>query len=205
MRLAIVVEGRTEEEFVKGLIAPELQRLGITPQPILLDGNVSTHRVAAEMARLYWDFDSVSSFVDYYGFKDKKNESPEALQGVIDGQVRKLIRQKHNKSRIFSYVQKHEFEGLLFSDTEAFDRLYGETKQFGKTLENIRSQFDTPEDINDNLQTAPSKRIAAIIRGYQKVIDGALVAMEIDLSTIRVECPCFDAWVSRLEALGPTD
>lgn len=30
MRLAIVVGGRTEEEFVSGLVEPELQRLGIS-------------------------------------------------------------------------------------------------------------------------------------------------------------------------------
>ena len=35
MRLAIVVEGRTEEEFVNGLVAPELRCLGITSQPIV--------------------------------------------------------------------------------------------------------------------------------------------------------------------------
>ena len=33
MRVAIVVEGRTEEEFVNELVAPELQRLGIISQP----------------------------------------------------------------------------------------------------------------------------------------------------------------------------
>ena len=201
MRLAIVVEGRTEEEFVSGLVAPELQRRGISSQPILLGGNVSVDRVSVEMSNLSWNFDSVTSFVDYYGFKDRRNESPESLQAAIDDKTRRRIRRKYNHSRIFSYVQKYEFEGLLFSETESFDRLYGDSQRYGQILENIRSQFHTPEDINDNSQTAPSKRIAGIIPKYKKVIDGPLVAMETGLITIRHECPCFDAWVLRLESL----
>ena len=201
MRLAIVVEGRTEEEFVNGLVAPELQRLGISSQPILLRGNVSIDRVAAEMSILSWSFDSVTSFVDYYGFKDKENESPDTLQAVIDDKAKRRISPKYNQSRIFSYVQKYEFEGLLFSETDAFDRLYGEANKYGQILASIRSKFQTPEDINDDSQTAPSKRIASIIPRYQKVIDGPLVAMETGLTTIRFECPCFDTWVSRLESL----
>ena len=205
MRLAIVVEGRTEEEFVNGLIGPELRHLGITPQPILLDGNVSIDRVALEMSNLFWNFDSVTSFVDYYGFKDRGNESPETLQTVIDKRTRRKIRRKHNQSRVFSYVQKYEFEGLLFSETEAFDRLYGGNKQYGQRFKDIRSQFHTPEDINDNRETAPSKRLASVIPRYRKVLDGPLVAMETGLPIIRFECPCFDAWVSRLESLKDTD
>ena len=154
---------------------------------------------------LYWNFDSVTSFVDYYGFRDKKKESPESLQAVIDDKAKRQIRRKYDQSRVFSYVQKYEFEGLLFSETDAFDRLYGGTKQYGQILEDIRSQFHTPEDINDDLQTAPSKRIASVIPRYQKVIDGPLIAMETGLTTIRCECPSFDAWVSRLESLKRAD
>ena len=205
MRLAIVVEGRTEEEFISELVAPELQRLGISSQPILLGGNVSIDRVAAEMSKLSWNFNSVTSFVDYYGFKDKKSESPETLQAAIDGEVRRRIRRRYNQSRIFSYVQKYEFEGLLFSETEAFDRLYGDSRKYGQMLANVRSKFHTPEDINDNLQTAASKRIVSVIPRYKKVIDGPLVAMETGLSTIRCECPCFNAWVLRLESLEGTN
>ncbi len=205
MRLAIVVEGRTEEEFVNGLVAPELRCLGITSQPIVLGGNVSVDRVAAEMADLSWDFESVTSLVDYYGFKDKRKQSPENLQNAIDNRTRTMIRRKYNQNRIFSYVQKHEFEALLFSEASAFDRLFEKTKEYGRKLEEIRLPFHTPEDIDDDPQTAPSKRIASIIPKYDKVIDGPLVAMETGLKTMRLACPRFDAWVARLESQAITD
>ncbi len=205
MRLAIVVEGRTEEEFVNGLVAPELRCLGITSQPIVLGGNVSIDRVAAEMADLSWDFESVTSLVDYYGFKDKRHHTPEALQNSIDNRTRMMIGRKYNQYRIFSYVQRHELEGLLFSDTNAFDRLFGRNKEYGMRLKDIRSLFHTPEDINDSSETAPSKRIASVIPRYDKVLDGPLVAMETGLKAIRLECPRFDAWISHLESQAGTD
>ena len=39
IRLAISVEGETEEELVKRFIAKHLRTKGIEPQPILLKGN----------------------------------------------------------------------------------------------------------------------------------------------------------------------
>lgn len=201
MRLEIVVEGRTEEEFLKGLLRDELRRLGIDPQPILLNGNVSVSRVGSEISNLSWSFDSVTSFVDFYGFKHKGDESPETLQAAINLKTKAEIRRKYDESKVFSYVQKYEFEGLLFSDPGAFNRLYGDDDQYGPALASIRSQFQGPEDINDDRQTAPSKRLARVIPRYSKVVDGPLIAMEVGLATIRSECPRFDAWVSRLESL----
>lgn len=201
MRLAIVAEGRTEEEFLKALIVEKLRNDGIEMRPILLNGNVSVERVAAEIARLSWSFDSVTSFVDYYGFKYKGGESPASLERAIDDKARAEIGKKHIKSKIFSYVQKYEFEGLLFSDPEALDRLYGDEYQFGAAVARVRSQFQSPEDINDDPSTAPSRRLAGAVPRYNKVLHGPLIAMEVGLSTIRSECPRFDAWVERLESL----
>jgi hypothetical protein len=59
-----------------------------------------------------------------------------------------------------------------------------------------------PEDINDHPKTAPSKRIVAAMRGYQKTFHGPLIACEIGLSAIRQNCPHFDAWLQKLERLG---
>ena len=55
-----------------------------------------------------------------------------------------------NQSRVFPYVQRHEFEGLLFSDVSAFSRLRQTSDVMLRELQQIRSQFPTPEDINDN-------------------------------------------------------
>jgi hypothetical protein len=50
----------------------------------------------------------------------------------------------------------HEFEGLLFSDPEAFAAKLGVARQ---TFRKIRDAFASPEDINDDPNSAPSKRV----------------------------------------------
>ena len=77
---------------------------------------------------------------------------------------------------MFPYVQRYEFEGLLFSDVSAFSRLRQTSDVMLRELQQLRSQFPTPEDINDNKDTAPSKRIANIVPGYNKRIDGPELA-----------------------------
>ena len=70
-------------------------------------------------------------------------------------------------------------------------------------LRALRAQFPTPEQINDNSDTAPSKRIAGVVLRYNKRVHGPLLAEMIGMDTIRAECPRFNAWITRLEALNP--
>ena len=205
IRLAISVEGQTEEEFVKRVLWDHLWPKGVDPQPVLLGGrggDVTVERLARDMAKLLPSFNCVTSLVDFYGFRDKGSATVDDLQKRIDAKVNDHVRRSWDQSRVFPYVQQHEFEGLLFSDVSAFASLISVPDDAVDALRGIRSQFPTPEDINDNSNTAPSKRIVKLIPRYQKVVDGSLLAEEIGLETIRAACPRFNAWVTRLEALG---
>lgn len=103
--------------------------------------------------------------------------------------------------RFVPFVVVHEFEALLFSDCAAFSRaIYRPDLKAAFTA--IRNKFGTPEDINDSPVTAPSKRVEALVPGYQKPFFGALAIIEIGLPQIRSECPHFDRWLRRLEALA---
>ena len=204
IRLAISVEGQTEEEFVKRVLWDHLWSKGVDPQPILLGesgGDVTIERLARDMARLYWDFNYVTSLVDFYGFRGKGTATPDELEKRIDAKINDHVRRSWDQSRVFSYVQQHEIEGLLFSDVSAFAGLIDVPDGAVDALREIRSQFPTPEDINDSSDTAPSKRIAELIPRYQKVVHGSVLAAEIGLDAIRAECPRFDAWLTRLESL----
>lgn len=202
IRLAISVEGPTEEEFVNNVLADHLRTRGVEPQPILLNGNITIERLASDMARLFWNFDRVTSLVDFYGFRDKNTLTPEQLEQRIQKTVDTKINRSWNQTRVIPYVQQYEFEGLLFSDVDAFTKLIGVSHNSIQVLQNIRSQFQTPEDINDNSETAPSKRIKKIVPRYKKKVDGPLLAMEMSLDKIRTECPRFNGWVTSLESLG---
>jgi len=86
------------------------------------------------------------------------------------------------------FVVMHEFEGLLFSDCAAFSRGIGRP-DLESDFRRIRNQFVSPEEINDSPITAPSKRVEALMPGYEKPLFGTLAVLEIGLPQIRSECP----------------
>ena len=92
----------------------------------------------------------------------------------------------------------HEFEGLLFSDPEGFGKSIGKG-DLTPSFQAIRNEFDTPEQINDSPDTAPSKRVLGLFPGYQKPLLGTLAAQDIGLDAIRRECAQFSDWIERLE------
>ena len=202
IRLAISVEGRTEEEFVKDVLTDHLGPRGVAPYPVLVrpgGGNVSIKRLVSEMIRLRPNHDAVTSLVDFYRFSDKGKLSVKALEDHLMQKIKPKIR---DARQVFPYVQKHEFEGLLFSDTAAFRVIGKAAEQHIEALSEIRRKFPTPEDINDDPEGAPSKRIARTVRGYRKRLHGPLIARQAGLATIRAECPRFHAWLTRLEGLA---
>ena len=202
-RLAVSVEGQTEEAFVNRILAPHLLNFGVYSTPILIGrkgGNVTVERLAADMARLLSSFDRVTSLVDFYGFRDKGDATPDDLEQRILEAIDDKISRTWNQSWVIPYVQLHEFEGLLFSDVTAFGAV-NVTNEAVERLRAIRVRFPTPEEINDHRDTAPSKRIAAVMPRYSKVVDGPLIAEAAGLHVIRAQCPRFNEWVTRLESL----
>ncbi len=211
IRLALSVEGLTEEEFVKSVLADHLWTAKVYAIPVKLGrargsgpdgGNVSVKRLVSDMSLLYWSFDFVTSLVDFYGFRDKGKMTVEELEERLTREIQAQIPRGWDQRRVIAYVQRHEFEGLLFSDVTAFGTSIDASNQSITQLQETRSAFPTPEDINDNKETAPSKRIAKAISTYQKPLDGPLVAMQIGLDKIRAQCPRFNDWVTRLETLA---
>ena len=210
-RLAFSVEGQTEEEFVRSVLAGHLRTMRVEAFPVLLGrargggpggGNVNVERLVSDMVSLYRSFDFVTSLVDFYGFRDKGEMTVEELEERLTQEIQAKIHPGWDQRKVIAYVQRHEFEGLLFSDVTVFGTLMDASNQSIAQLQETRSEFPTPEDINDNKATAPSKRIVTAISRYQKPFHGPLVAMEIGLATIRAQCPRFHNWMTRLESLG---
>ena len=204
-RLAISVEGQTEEAFVKKVLAEHLRPMEV--DSMLLGaarrqgggGSVSIEELVLDMADLRCDYDAVTSLVDFYGFRGKKDLTVEDLEDLL---IREIEAQSAGQALVFPYVQKHEFECLLFSDTAAFRVLRHVTDDQIAKLEDIRRRFATPEDINDDLKRAPSKRILCAAPSYSKRVAGLVVAQKVGLKRMRAECPRFHAWLSRMEGLA---
>jgi hypothetical protein len=62
---------------------------------------------------------------------------------------------RFDSRRFVPFVVMHEFEGLLFSDCAAFCHGIGR-KDLEMEFARIRDSFETPENINDSPDTAPS-------------------------------------------------
>lgn len=213
IRLAISVEGPTEEEFVKNVLADHLRESEVVSTPILLGrargradgGNVSVDRLVSEMVYLFNSFDAVTSLVDFYGLRRKGNKTVDELEEDMTRKISRKLGFRWHPEKMYPYIQKHEFEGLLFSNVDAFTNAIDASEESVEELRSIREKFPTPEDINDNSETAPSKRIMKIIPQYRKDVYGPLIAMEIGLETIRAECSRFSDWLTRLESLEHRD
>jgi len=225
-RLLIHVEGETEEVFVDELLTGPLLACGYERVGARLIGNArqrdrrggirSWDTVRRDIVRhLVEDPGCIATtMVDYYGLpqsgekawpgRAKAGSLPVANKGpcVEAALLADLVDHMgagFDRRRFLPFVVVHEFEGLLFSDCEAFARGVGQ-EALAQSFQDIRDQFPTPEDINDSPTTAPSKRVEDLIPGYAKPLFGNLAALEIGLETITSVCPHFRAWRTELEA-----
>ena len=201
IRVAILVEGQTEGEFIKRILYGHLYERGVLVHDRDLQGGVSVHKMAREMCHYCSSFNVVTSLVDYYGFRGKGDATVMDLEKRVRAEVENRI-PVGGMCKIYPYLQQHEFEGLLFSNVKAFEQLPSVTAATVQRLRRVRNRFPTPEDINDSSVSAPSKIIKRIIPTYQKVVNGADLAEWITLADIRRECKRFDTWMNVLESLG---
>jgi hypothetical protein len=227
-RLLILVEGQTEEAFVNELLRDDLVGQGYDTVSARILGNARARdRRGGIRPWLPVKRDIVNhlrqdpgcivaTFVDFYGLpqggdrgwpgrklatKVGPRGAAEAVATALLEEVAAELGGGFRRDRFVPFVVLHEFEALLFRDCEGFSRAIGKP-ELVTALQAIREAFPTPEDINDSPETAPSKRVEALIPGYQKPLMGTLAALEIGLDSMRRECPHFDGWISRLGVLA---
>jgi hypothetical protein len=219
-RLLIHVEGQTEETFVNTVLAPHFFALGFTHVGARLLGNARNRSqrggirdwniVKGDIEKhLKGDQSAYATMmVDYYAlpttWPGRLQPSGASLDQKLERLSTAILADFQATTgivgRFIPFVLMHEFEALLFSDCATFANSIG----FGQTvhaLQAVRDAFDDPEHINDSPATAPSKRVQAIIRGYDKVLFGNVAATEIGLDRIRTECPRFASWIAQVESL----
>jgi len=210
VRLCVVCEGQTEGEFVSKCLAPTLAEAGVYAYPSLIKtgmgksggGDVTVERTGLHLANEYPNFDYLTTLVDLYGFSKRAGRSKLQLETDILCETQKQ-RPEIDTKRVIPYVQRYEFEGLLFSDPQEFEWVFdGWNPKAKEQLNDIANAFETPEDINNGPNTAPSKRLEAIFGStFKKTTHGPIIAEEIGLDTIRQKCPEFSEWVQKLQAL----
>lgn len=211
----VVVEGQTEERFVKDVLGPHFAPIGLHFRPTILVTRVvkdgpnfkgglrSFQQFRDHVLRVLHGSGPalVTTMIDYYAL-------PADFPGMATRPVGSAVqRVQHVQAAVqqafvghtnfWPFIALHEFEAWLFSD--------GVTVPAMMSAPDKQPQFAAiaamlpPEEINEHPATAPSKRIAALFPGYRKVLHGPTAAERISLQVIRDRCPHFANWLTGLE------
>ncbi|HTI68856.1 MAG TPA: DUF4276 family protein [Candidatus Limnocylindria bacterium] len=219
IRLNLVVEGQTEETYVRDELALHLAagfqvsavassiQTGRRRGTIFRGGLSSYAKLRNDVINwLNQDKEAwVTTMIDLYRLPSDFPERTSAAKTADP--VRRVERlesafaQDIDSRRFIPYIQLHEFEALLFTDISRLRAFYLDSTREIEKL-HIETADLPPETINDGEMTAPSKRIQKYVPAYQKVASGATTARDIGLATIRSKCPHFDQWITKLESLG---
>lgn len=214
-KMFILVEGQTEESFVKNVLQKSMPQ-GLCLNPVIVTtkrdnsggkskgGASSYEKVKKDVKFLLKDSNAimVTTMIDYYGSlknfpSREKPKGTTALARVTF--VEDAFTKEINHPRFKAYLSLHEFEALLFTDPQAIAN-HTEHKLL-PNLQFIRNSFATPEDINDSIITAPSKRLEALFPSFSKPLLGTRICQEIGLQKISAQCPHFAKWVQFLQSL----
>lgn len=223
-RVLTVVEGFTERTILEQTFAPHLSARGVSlhakviGKPGHKGGIRNFDAVRKEiLALLKQERGShVSTFFDYYGLPDgwpgvqqAKGKKAQEIAGIVETAMRNEIAVKMDSSddpnRFVPYIQMHELEALLFSDTNVMSSAF-ERPDLEPGFSQIVHECGECEEINDHQATAPSKRIERLFPGYRKGsglrAHAPIIVRRIGVDRLRGACPHFNEWIKRLEDTG---
>ncbi len=225
IQIYIIVEGQTEQTFIKDVLTPYMATRSLYLFPVIIGkpghkgGDIRFERAKPDIERfLNQRKDTyVSTMFDYFrinedwpGFKDVKNQKEKGVNysadqkaEVLEKAMKKEIVNSFSNAdtihRFIPYIQMHEFEALLFTNAGI---LAEKTNTKVSSIQEILQLYnDLPEEINEDPQKAPSKRLEKLIHGYRKVFYGKVISETITIDTICKKCPHFNNWLTHFESL----
>lgn len=187
IRLYVIVEGQTEETFVKEVLATHLAQHQVFAVPKLIQTGKTNARsnkggfrdyghLKRDLGRwLKQDQNPDARFttmMDLYaypanapGYHTRRSSDPyERVRGLEEDRAADI-----GSRRFVPYIQLHEFETLLLADIAKWNNVLLENTREIQVLSDSVRKFDNVERINDGETTAPSKRILDVIPHYNKV------------------------------------
>jgi len=220
----IIVEGPTEQTFVRDVLAPEMGYKGIFLYPALIGkpghkgGDIQFDRAKKDIGNFLKQRPDtyISTMFDYFrieatwpgkekvlrtingGTRLNATDKAEKMEKATLVKIKNLFPDRGVEKRFFPYIEMYEFEALLFSDASILaDKIGVDVSE----IENILGKYGEPEEINDGPETAPSKRLIRLNSSYRKVAMGKTISDAIGVQAIRKKCRHFNNWLTRLEQL----
>ena len=195
-RVLILVEGQTEERFVKDVLAPHFFDRQLFFFPTIL----VTKRVK----------DGPNFKGGVTNFAKFQNDAQRLLNGSGDALVTMLL-DYYRLPTDFPGMESRPMNGTALQRVTHVEMAIAQ--HFGSLpnllpflvlheFEAIRASVATPEEINERPEHAPSKRIEAMFPAYKKTLHGPTTAGRIGLERIRAECPHFNNWMNSLESFA---
>lgn len=206
-RVLVYCEGLTEETFVNRILAPAFLNRNIYIFASSCNGVSKYSLIKRDLSTLckHDPNATITTMLDYYALPSDTPGIRDVVGGTVYDKVTHIeecIREDLGVDNLIPNLMLHEFESLLFSDPTSFSYCGLSGRKIAE-LCRIRETAETPEHINNDPNTAPSKRILRVYPEYDKVLDGFNIAQDIGLSVMRTECKHFDAWLNRINALEP--
>jgi hypothetical protein len=219
-RCLVLVEGQTEERFVKDVLAPYFwdRNMYLTPTllvtrrvkagPNFKGGVTSFARIENDLRRLLVGAGDavVTTILDYYGlptdFPGYNTRPPGAAKRRVDHLEAALREHLGRPPDFVPFLALHEFEAWLFADASTLPQVMAASGSPSRKFEEVCSTVDSPEEINDRPEFTPARRIQTLFPGYRKPIHGPATVGRIGINRIRNTCPHFSAWIDRLEEIA---
>jgi Domain of unknown function (DUF4276) len=220
MTVLVLVEGPTEEAFVKNCLSPYLIQRGIYIQPIVVTtkrvlsglkttgglSNGNLKKFLDDLTRMINSTPAggvVTTLVDFYAlpsnFPGVETLLPTMTIFEKISHLENALGAHFNKPQHFiPYIQMHEFEAYLFSSSSGFEEYIDPAFGNVAALKAIVAQYDNPELINGNKATSPSHRILELYPAYNKPFEGNMMLIEIGIDVIIDRCPRFKAWIESI-------
>lgn len=225
IRLRILVEGETEEDFVNEVLRDHLFKTGVVVTACHLGigrssrGIVSWQSASRHLRNTIREDSGlfVTTFVDYYALKNDWpgcleaqqvawNQRSEFFNGKVGEAMEAMMGDDWRSDQCFPFVMVHEFETLLFADPAGTAKAIGRD-DLEAPIRKILEEFSSPEEINDLRETSPSHRMVKIFRDleigrYDKRVHGNVAALGVGFEALRLACPQFGNWLTWMEDLG---
>ncbi len=219
VEVRVIVEGKTEQNFIERIVAPYLgnKNIGIVAtqvsKPGQKGGDVKFERVKKDLRNhLKQRSDTyITTFVDYYGVKEWPGlnsvrpgatpyEIAETINTATKAEVVQLFAEQRADKRFIPFIAVHEFEAYLFSDSKI---LSSELEIDVSKVDAVIAECGEPEAINKSSKTAPSKRLDSWSKNgkFLKTSKGITIAHKIGIEKVREKCPVFNNWLKALETL----
>ncbi|MCI4235907.1 DUF4276 family protein [Dickeya dianthicola] len=214
-----IVEGKTEQVFIASVLTPYLAERNVylsatqVSKPGQKGGDVRFDRTLADIGLHLKQRPNtyITTMVDYYGLKSWPGleqlpalatpaQIADALnRAAYDSVVARFAPQQAER-RFIPFMVMHEFEALLFSNSEILACELGIRQA---DIDRVIAHSGGPEGINNSPHTAPSKRLDgwSAHGKFAKTTVGITLADRIGIPRIREQCPLFDRWLSQMEAL----